>query len=262
MSLPRRADVAMEFTSAGDLTLAGLPLFAGDDHELMVALDTLRSEDKPSLIVTANVDQCLDLARSQELWAAYGQAALRTLDGMPLVWLAKVIGARRVYRQTGADMLTKCVEAASSRGWRVVILGGASDANALAVGNLNRKFPKAEVRGLDLPFATDFSSGEVRTAVAALTDMRPDVVFLCLGSPKQEKFYVALKDSLPPAIYIGAGAAVDFASGGKARAPKFVQNLGLEWTWRLVQEPRRLARRYLVKGTAWGQVVYYTMGKK
>lgn len=242
--------------------LAGLPVFVGRDCDLLAALESLITRKKPSLIVTANVDQCIDLGRNSVLWAAYKEASLRTLDGMPLVWLAKSIGAKRVVRQTGADMLLKCAEASSRRGWRVVILGGEPGANDLAVANLRRDFATAEIRGLHLPFSEDFQTPEVRSAVATLASLRPDIVFLCLGSPKQEDFFMKLQRVLPPAVYIGAGAAVDFASGGKSRAPKVVQKLGLEWTWRLAQEPRRLARRYLIKGTALGRITYNTMGNK
>lgn len=262
MTVPLKRDVAVELSHAGELMLARLPVFVGSDNELLDTLDSLLAQCRPRLVVTANVDQAIDLSQSSVLWSAYREAALRTLDGMPLVWLATMVGAKRVFRQTGADMLVKCVAASAERGWRIVILGGSSEANDLAVTNLRHAFAKADVMGLNLPFSPHFQTPEIRSAVTALAGMNPDIVFLCLGSPKQEKFFMELQQELPPATYIGAGAAVDFASGVKSRAPKVVQKLGLEWTWRLAQEPRRLARRYLIKGAALGRITYNTMGKR
>lgn len=262
MSVPAKRDISIGLSPTGQVLLAGLPLFVGCDSDLLDTLDSLISREAPSLVVTANVDQCIDLSSSPGLWAAYKAASLRTLDGMPLVWLAKTLGAKGVVRQTGADMLYKCVEASSKRGWRIVILGGEPSANDRAVANLRRDFAAADIQGMQLPFSSDFQTPEVKAAVAVLAALRPDVVFLCLGSPKQENFFMQLQQELPPAAYVGAGAAVDFASGDKRRAPIVIQKLGLEWTWRLVQEPRRLGRRYLVKGTGLGRIIYNTMGKK
>lgn len=260
--LPETGDVAVEVSSAGEVSIAGLPIFVGGDDELLAILDELLTLDGPQLVVTPNVDQVIDLSRDPYLWEAYNEASLRTLDGMPLVWLAQFAGARRVFRQTGADMLVKCVAASARLGWRIVILGGPIEANQLAVGNLQSEYPQADVEGLQLPFSDGFQPAEVDSVLVALKSLNPDIVFVCLGSPKQEKFFMELRHFLPAAVYIGAGAAVDFASGLKARAPRLMQNLGLEWTWRLAQEPRRLARRYLIKGAAVGSIMYNTIGKK
>lgn len=259
---PRSGDVAVEVSSTGDVSIAGLPVFVGNDDELLAVFEDLLSLDRPQLVVTPNVDQVIDLSRDSWLWAAYNEASLRTLDGMPLVWLAQVAGARSVIRQTGADMLTKCVAASAHRGWRIVILGGAPEENQLAVINLRNEYPQAQLDGLELPFSEGFQGPDVRSSVLALSGLNPDFVFVCLGSPKQEKFFMELRDLLPAAVYVGAGAAVDFASGSKVRAPRLMQKLGLEWTWRLAQEPRRLARRYLIKGLAAGSIMSNTIGKK
>lgn len=90
--------------------------------------------------------------------------------------------------------------------------------------------------------------------VEALASLEPDLVFVCLGSPKQDVWVSRWRAKLPPAVYIGAGAAVDFVAGTKRRAPRALQRLGLEWAFRLAQEPRRLARRYLVRGPAFAMV--------
>jgi N-acetylglucosaminyldiphosphoundecaprenol N-acetyl-beta-D-mannosaminyltransferase len=259
--LLRADDLAVSLSPHKSVMLSGLPVFVGHDEQLFDVLDGLLKQGKPCLIVTANVDQAIDLTKSHDLWRAYREASLRTLDGMPLVWMAKLLGASGVTRQTGADMLTKCVAASHTRGWRVVILGGADEANEGAAQNLLAAHPTANLVGLKLPYSTEFDLVELKPSLTLLSELRPDLVFVCLGSPKQEQFFLTLRNVLPPAIYIGAGAAVDFASGHKSRAPRWVQSLGMEWTWRLIQEPRRLAYRYLVKGWAVAIIMKNTLRK-
>ncbi|MHA7289668.1 WecB/TagA/CpsF family glycosyltransferase [Arthrobacter sp. MDT3-24] len=262
MDLLAGADLAVSLSPDNEVLLGGLPVFVGNDCTLLDELDELLKYKKPALVVTANVDQAIDLRRSQDLWTAYKNASLRTLDGMPLVWMARMIGASGATRQTGADMLMKCVAASHERKWQVVILGGADEANDLAVGNLRKAYPQAALTGVKLAYSTGFDSVGLKPMLTRLADLKPDLVFVCLGSPKQEQFFLALRAVLAPAIYIGAGAAVDFASGKKSRAPLWLQTLGMEWTWRLIQEPRRLAHRYLVKGLAIATITYNTLRKK
>lgn len=256
MNTPLKSEVLLEVSSGGAPHLAGLPLFVDHDAELMRQIELLLATKSTSLIVTANVDQALDLSRNENLWEAYNYAKIRTLDGMPLVWMARLLGARKVYRQTGADLLTKCAAESQHRGWKIVVLGGARAVNASAVECLLKDYPLADVVGVDVPYFSGFESPEISVVTQTLLALKPDVVFICLGSPKQENFLMGLKDRLPPAVYVGAGAAVDFAGGARRRAPKIAQLMGLEWTWRLAQEPRRLGRRYLLKGAGLGRILY------
>ncbi|MHA7287358.1 WecB/TagA/CpsF family glycosyltransferase [Arthrobacter sp. MDT3-44] len=239
-------DVLLE-NHDGQLTLGPWPLFQGSSEELLARIGELIAAGKPALVVTPNVDQVLDLRTSPALRYAYHSADVRLVDGAPLVALGRALGVR-VERHTGADLLPLTARHGAQAGWRIAILGGRADAAADAVRTLEEKYPGCTVQAVPFPFVNNVDNPACRTAVTELTRARPDLVFLCLGSPKQESFFRHWRESLPPAVYIGAGAAVDFAAGTKSRAPRVVQRLGLEWTWRLGQEPRRLARRYLVKG--------------
>ncbi|TQJ59912.1 N-acetylglucosaminyldiphosphoundecaprenol N-acetyl-beta-D-mannosaminyltransferase [Arthrobacter sp. SLBN-83] len=260
MPVLQQSELAVTSAAGESLLVGSFPVFTGDDSELLDALDELVSANQRSLVVTVNVDQLVDLGRSEGLFAAYEAASLRTLDGMPLVWMAKWAGAPTVHRQTGADLLTKCVSASRERGWKIVILGGGDKANDLAVRNLVRQHQEADLLGMKLPYSNGLDGLEEELSL--LSDFSPDIVFVCLGSPKQEKLFMEYQALLPPAVYIGAGAAVDFASGLKVRAPVTLQKMGLEWVWRLLQEPRRLAYRYLVKGSAIGRIGYNTIRKR
>lgn len=234
--------------------LAGERIFSGPPEELLERLAELIATRDRHLVVTPNVDHVVSMRHGRGV-AAFHASSLRVLDGMPLVALAKLMGARNAHRNTGSDLLPLVVEQARLRRWRVAITGGRTGVAELAVARLGAEHPETTLIALPFPMIAspdDVSSQEVVNALEAL---RPDIVFLCLGSPKQEDWYLRWREELPPAVYIGAGASVDFAAGIVARAPASAQRLGLEWLWRLAQEPRRLARRYLIDGAAFLLVV-------
>ncbi|PZF60233.1 glycosyltransferase [Curtobacterium sp. MCBD17_034] len=232
--------------------LADEPLFRGDVRDLLDEVDRRRGTGR-TLVTTPNVDQVLVLRNDEAARRAHARADLRTVDGLPIVALARLLGDHTVCRVTGADLLVACSAASAERGWRIVVTGGAPGTAVRAAERLRTQHPGADVQ--DVPFP-DLAGGEDGgTVVERLRAIRPDVVFLCLGSPKQEAWFLRWEDALPDAVYVGAGAAVDFAAGARRRAPLLVQRLGLEWSWRLLQEPRRLAHRYLVRGPAFLLVV-------
>ena len=242
-----RQDVALEVDSQG-ARLGRWRLFNGDTFQLLTEIGRLVDSKEPHLVVTPNVDQVLDLQESPALRRAYDAASLRLVDGAPLVAVLRLLGARDVHRHTGADLLPLMAKHSADTGWKIAILGGSDYVGRRAADTLRENYPGSVVRSIPFPYVKDVSESLVLEAVGALAAWKPAVVFICLGSPKQEAFFSHWRADLPPAVYIGAGAAADFAAGSKRRAPAAVQTLGLEWTWRLIQEPRRLANRYLVKG--------------
>lgn len=232
----------------GTTALDGLPLETGTAAELEDRIDALARTGRPELVITANVDQVLNLRTSERLRRAYQAAALRLIDGMPLVLLARALGARRVHRHTGADLLPLLAAHSAQRGWRIVITGGSDEIASAAAQRLSRRHPEAQIHHVPFPRLQRPEDPASRSVVEQLERLRPDLVFLCLGSPKQEVWFLRWRDHLPAAVYVGAGAAVDFAAGAKTRAPRFIQSAGFEWAWRLSQEPGRLGGRYLLKG--------------
>ena len=231
-----------------EVYLGDRELFTDTTEALLERIDHLLARRRPALVVTANVDQVLDLERRPETAAAYAAADLVLVDGMPLLHLARMLGAQSPHRHTGADLLPQTVAESGHRGWRIVILGGDPQVADDAVDALRRQHPTADIRAVAFPMISDPNDEAALPVVGELRAIKPDVVFMCLGAPKQESWYLAWKATLPSAVYIGAGAAVDFAAGRFTRAPAFAQRIGVEWVWRLCQEPRRLAGRYLGKG--------------
>lgn len=237
------------------VTLGDLKLTSGPFKDVTAALERLVEAGGAELVVTVNVDQILSLRAHPRLAEAYATAALRLIDGMPIVYLARLLGAENVHRHTGADLLPRCAALAQQHGWRIVIAGGADDVGRQAAARLRIDYPGAEIEHVSFPMVRSVDDPATHRVLTDLHRLDPDLVFLCLGSPKQEDWFLQWRHDLPGAVYIGTGAAVDFAAGAKVRAPSWIQSSGLEWVWRLVQEPRRLAYRYLVRGPGFLQVV-------
>lgn len=244
--MPDREPMVLEVTSSGSPLLGGYTLFEGDLEDLLDRLEELLPAERALAVITPNVDQTINLQDDPLLRHAFSAAEIRIADGTPLVLLGRLLGARRLHRLTGADLLIAAASRSKASGWRIVITGGRPEVADLAVAYLRRDHG-ADVHAVPFPHIANVADPTGRQVVDALAALRPDLVFVCLGSPKQDVWVDHWRDALPPAVYVGAGAAVDFAAGVKARAPRAVQAVGLEWVYRLAQEPRRLARRYLVR---------------
>ncbi|TSD96227.1 WecB/TagA/CpsF family glycosyltransferase [Gordonia rubripertincta] len=235
-------------TWAGEnLYIGGIPVVTGGGDDVLEHVEALVRARVASLIVTPNVDHLIRLETSEESRNGYAQADLALLDGVPVAKLASFLGSRPVARNTGADLLFDVCRKAVETGWRVVITGGETSVAVQAAANL-REMTGADVVAVPFPFVDGVEDPACTEVVERLVELKPDVVFLGLGSPKQECWYAHWKASLPPAVYVGSGAAADFAALKVRRAPAIMQRLALEWVWRLGSEPKRLWRRYLLDG--------------
>ncbi len=171
-------------------------------------------------------------------------------DGMPLIWasrLAKLEGGGLRERVPGSTLAVKLAARAASHGWRIFLLGGAPGTADAAARVLRATHSELQIAGTACP-ALGFESDpeQMRALEEQLVAAAPDVVYVALGFPKQELLIQRLRHVLPRATFIGVGISLSFIAGTVQRAPGWVQRLGLEWTHRLMQEPKRLARRYLI----------------
>lgn len=200
-------------------------------------------------IITAN----LEILRRTTQDAAFGrmvqEADLVSADGMPLVWASRLQGTPLPQRVAGSTLVTTLAEAAAGRSRSLFLLGGAPGAAEGAACALRTQFPSLTIAGTHCP-PVGFESKEVERnrLQNIIIKSCPDIVYVALGSPKQERLIQQFRGVLPRAWWLGVGISLSFLSGQVLRAPPWVQQIGLEWLHRLVQEPRRLARRYLVAG--------------
>ena len=173
------------------------------------------------------------------------RAFLCTPDGMPMVWLGKLHGHREMSRVYGPDLMLDVCAWSEKNPCRHFFYGGGDGVAELLVEKLKAKFPKLEVVGTFTPPFRALNAAEEKDLQAMLRAARPDILWVGLSTPKQEKFMAEFLPKLDVTLLVGVGAAFDFHAGRVRQAPRWMQRSGLEWLFRLVSEPRRLAGRYL-----------------
>jgi N-acetylglucosaminyldiphosphoundecaprenol N-acetyl-beta-D-mannosaminyltransferase len=204
-------------------------------------------------IVTPNLDHLRRLARDAGLRDRYALADLRVADGMPLVWASRLQKTPLPARVAGSDLIWSLSAAAAARGLSVFLLGGDPGTAEEAARRLRSEWPTLRVAGTACPpFGFEQRPELVDGLARALLQARPDLVYVGLGSPKQEALIERLRHTLPHAWWMGVGVSFSFVSGRVRRAPGWVRRIGFEWLHRLAQEPRRLAGRYLIDDLPYG----------
>ncbi|ADD41188.1 WecB/TagA/CpsF family glycosyltransferase [Stackebrandtia nassauensis] len=200
-------------------------------------------------IVTPNVDIVRQTRRVPEARAHVRGADLVVADGAPLIWASRLSGRPLPERVAGSDLVWSLSQAAAGHGRRVFLLGGdpVRDTAGQAAARLRERYPDLTVAGAcSPPMGFDRDEAAMRSLVAELCEAKPDIVFVGLGFPKQERLIARLAPYLPAAWFLGCGAGIDFVAGAKRRAPHWMRRSGLEWLHRLGSEPRRLFVRYVL----------------
>lgn len=199
-------------------------------------------------IVTPNVDHLRIISERPDLLPMMNEASLRVADGMPLVWASRLQGTPLPERITGAGLIISLTAAAAKATASIFLLGGDPGDAEAAADILKRVSPDLRVAGIMCPRAGfEYDPLQMTEIGDALQSAKPDIVYSCFGFPKQELVIRALRDRLPSAWWLGLGGSLAIVSGRTPRAPRWMQNIGMEWLWRLGLEPRRLFQRYLVK---------------
>jgi N-acetylglucosaminyldiphosphoundecaprenol N-acetyl-beta-D-mannosaminyltransferase len=216
-----------------------------------VAEQAFRAEGQRLCIFSANVDQVVRYHSDPAFQEAYAGADLILPDGMPLVWCARGLRLPLRERVTGIDLLGGLCGAAALDAAPCYFLGARPETLRSAVRNLKARFPGLAVCGSH-PGYFDDDAAVVRQINA--TD--PVLLFVGMGSPRQELWLKRNFSRLHCKVALAVGGALDVLAGDRKRAPVPVQNMGLEWLWRLGQEPRRLWRRYLVKDARFLAIVW------
>lgn len=188
------------------------------------------------------IESCDDPA----LRTIHNAAGLVTPDGMPLVWLGHYAGYHAMDRVYGPDLLRAAVQAPALHGARHFFFGSTPAVLEALTSNLRALQPDIEICGSHAPPFRPTTRDEDAEITAAINAARPDIVWVGLGTPRQERWMAAHRAQLQAAALIGVGAAFDFIAGTKSQAPRWIQRSGFEWLFRLLQEPRRLGPRYLV----------------
>jgi N-acetylglucosaminyldiphosphoundecaprenol N-acetyl-beta-D-mannosaminyltransferase len=219
-----------------------------ESETIAVALDRLR-EDVGGWICPTNLDVLRQCVESEEIRELVRTADVVVADGMPLVWASRLAGRPLPGRVAGSSLIETLPREAAAAGATVFLLGGNPGAAEQAAERLRASTPDLQITGvLCPPMGFERDAAELAAIEAALRHARPDIVFVGLGFPKQERLIERLRPVLPQAWFVSCGISFSFVSGEVARAPRWIQRAGLEWLHRLAQEPRRLFRRYVVQG--------------
>ncbi len=217
--------------------------------------EMIRSEE-PEYALTPNVDHVVLAEQDPALRRIYAECPLVLADGMPLIWASRLLGSPLKEKISGSDFLVRFCRTAAEKGYRLYFLGGLGDAAERAAGILARKYPGLSVAGVDSP-PPGFEKTEEgnRRVIEKIRAAEPDLVFVGLGTPKQEKWIYENRRRHRVPLSFPVGAGFDFISGKIRRAPPWMRRAGLEWLWRLVREPVRLGRRYLVRDPAFVPII-------
>ena len=228
--------------------LLGMQLAQIDGARLLDHMFEGLATGRGGWIVTANLDFIRRFATDPEIRSLYAAADIRVADGMPLVWAARLQGDTLPGRLAGSDLAWEIPARAALEGRSIYLLGGTATANARAAEVLATRWPGLVIRGHSSPMVSSPPTSDELSAIRrALEPAPPDILLVGMGSPKQEHLIHALRSFYPAMWSVGVGASFSFIAGEVQRAPAWMQRSGLEWCWRLGQEPRRLARRYLVE---------------
>jgi N-acetylglucosaminyldiphosphoundecaprenol N-acetyl-beta-D-mannosaminyltransferase len=245
------------FPSPPDLpettSIMGLPFHRLDHTALVRAfLEGVRDRNG-GWIVTPNLDILRQFTRSSESRELIMGASHRIADGQPIVWASRLVGNPVPERVPGSDLVLSLPEAAARAGLSVFLLGGNPGVAAAAAARLEADCPGREPVGSYCPpFGFENDPAELERIKHAVHDAKPDLVLIGLGFPKQERLIRLLRPELPETWFVGVGISLSFLAGEQPRAPAALQRLGLEWMHRLVHEPRRLFRRYVMDGMPFG----------
>jgi N-acetylglucosaminyldiphosphoundecaprenol N-acetyl-beta-D-mannosaminyltransferase len=227
--------------------LAGLRFDRLSEAEVVKHIVTESLLAKGGWVFPVNVDVCRQLDMDLTARDLVSTASLIVPDGMPLVWAARLSGQPFPERVTGASLIFSLTEAAASAERSIYLLGGAPGVPDAAGEALASRYPGLKVAGTDSPpLGFDQSEAGLAAVRDRLLECGPDIVYVGMGFPKQEKLIAQLLPVLPSAWFIGCGAAIPFAAGTLTRAPDWMRDSGFEWLHRLASEPQRLVRRYLI----------------
>ncbi len=228
--------------------IAGVGIDNMSMAEALFLVEELVRRRELSYIVTPNTDHIIKLQKDTEFQKIYREAACVLPDGMPLLWAGRFLRTPLKERVTGSDLVPRICERAAQKGYRLFFLGGRPGAAQKAKERLLGRFPPINIAGVYAPpFGFERHPEENKKIEKIIREAAPDILLVGLGAPKQEKWIYMHRKELGVPVSIGVGVTFEFIAGMVKRAPYWMQRSGMEWLWRLMMEPRRLWRRYLIE---------------
>ncbi|MCC6276293.1 MAG: WecB/TagA/CpsF family glycosyltransferase [Oligoflexia bacterium] len=216
-----------------------LPFIYGDHQSQLQYIKSLTQKSRGSSVIFCNAHLISECATHPAFYESMKSASAVIFDGVPLVWTARMCGMKDPNRYSGADFMTDFFRATPNE--KHFFLGSTQQ----VLDKIKLRFPHLNAEYFSPPFKGHFDQNELQDHRQRVLESRARFVWVGLGAPKQENYVLTQAPQTKGVVWLAVGAAFDFLSGQKARAPQFWQKYGLEWAWRLVQEPKRLGPRYL-----------------
>jgi len=228
------------------INILGVGVSAVNMRLALDAIDSWITRREHHYVCVTGVHGVTESHRDEQLKAIHNKAGMVTPDGMPLVWISHAMGFNEVGRVYGPDLLCAVCSESIARGYRHFFYGGAPGVAGKLAAELEDRFPGLIVAGTHSPPFRQLTTEEDEHVVSLINEACPDIVWIGISTPKQERWMAEHLSRLSAPVLIGVGAAFDIHAGIKRQAPHWMQKSGLEWLFRLSSEPRRLGRRYLI----------------
>lgn len=216
-------------------------------QETLDNIENMINSKKKSYIVAVNVDVIIKIENDKKLKKIADEADLTLVDGKPLIWISKLKKQPIIEKISGSDLVPKVCELAALKNYTIFILGGKEGIANKAKQELEKKYANINIVGTySPPIGFENDKKELNRINKTVSKEKPDLLIVCFGCPKQEKWIYDNINNYDAKVSICAGATVDFLAGNVKRAPKWMSDHGLEWFYRFLQEPKRLFKRYFI----------------
>lgn len=225
--------------------ILGVSISAVNLDQATATLDGWIQAREANYICVTPVHSVMECYHQPNLRPIFNHSGMTTPDGMPIVWLLRWYGYKHVDRVYGPDLMRAVCQQSALKGYRHFLYGGAPDVPESLAHILQKTYPDITIVGAYSPPFRALTAEEDKALIAQINATKPDIVWVGLGSPKQERWMAEHVGKIEGATLVGVGAAFDFLSGRKKQAPRWIQRSGFEWLFRLMTEPNRLWRRYL-----------------
>lgn len=234
------------------IAILGVPFDVVTLEDTVHRIRGMIASKRPHYLATANVDFLVQAREDVELMRILFEAHLVLCDGTPLIWAARWLGGSLPERVAGSDLVPRLLAESKQSGWRVFFLGGTAESVRAAETNTRSKYPGIQLVGAYSPPFKPLLEMDHADITARIKAAAPDILFVAFGCPKQEKWISMHYRNLGVPVCVGVGATIDFLAGTFKRAPEWMQRTGTEWIFRMLQEPKRLAKRYFKDAWVFG----------
>lgn len=231
--------------SCSTVAVLGVPFHNVTMDETIAMIEQQIREGGFHQIATANVDFLKNAMQDERLREILCSCDMIVPDGMPVVWMSKMLGTPLKERVGGIDLVQRLAEVSAKRGYGIFLLGASDTHSQRAARALTQRYPGLRIVGRYSPKPQPLESMDHAEILRRIEEAKPDILLVAFGNPKQERWLAMHRDRIKVPVCIGVGGTLDSLSGTVPRAPQWMQRKGLEWLYRVIQEPQRLAARYV-----------------